>query len=117
MAQANAGIGVARAAYFPSVTLSASGGFESFSAANWLSWSSRFWSLGASGSESLFDGGSRSAAVRQAKAVRDEAAASYRQTVLSAFQQVEDELRVREDFLGGRGAARGRGGRCRAEKS
>ncbi|HEX4047806.1 MAG TPA: efflux transporter outer membrane subunit, partial [Elusimicrobiota bacterium] len=92
VAQANAQIGVARAAYFPDVTLSASAGFDSFALADWLSWPSRFWSLGAGASETLFDGGLRSAAVRQAKAVRDQAAAGYRQTVLSAFQQVEDDL-------------------------
>ena len=92
VASANAEIGVARAAYFPNITLSASAGFNSFSAANWLTWASRFWSIGANGSETLIDGGARGAAVRQAKAVRDETASQYRQTVLSAFQQVEDEL-------------------------
>jgi NodT family efflux transporter outer membrane factor (OMF) lipoprotein len=92
VASANSQIGVARAAYFPSLTLSASAGFDSFSAANWLTWPSRFWSLGAAASETLFDGGLRGAVVLQAKAVRDEAAARYRQTVLSAFQQVEDDL-------------------------
>jgi NodT family efflux transporter outer membrane factor (OMF) lipoprotein len=92
VASANAEIGVARAAYFPSVTLSASAGFESFSPATWLSWSSRFWSIGANANETLFDGGLRGAVVRQAVAVRDQQAAAYRQTVLSAFQQVEDGL-------------------------
>ncbi|MFI5360934.1 MAG: efflux transporter outer membrane subunit [Elusimicrobiota bacterium] len=92
VASANAAIGVARAAYFPSLTLSAAGGFDAFSLARWLAWSSRFWSVGASASETLFDGGARGAAVRQATALRDEAAAGYRQTVLAAFQQVEDGL-------------------------
>jgi NodT family efflux transporter outer membrane factor (OMF) lipoprotein len=92
MASANARIGVARAAYFPSLTLSASAGFESFSPATWLTWPSRFWSLGAAAGETLFDGGARAATVRQSKAVYDETAADYRQTVLSAFQQVEDDL-------------------------
>jgi NodT family efflux transporter outer membrane factor (OMF) lipoprotein len=92
VAAANAQIGVARAAYFPSVTLSASAGFESFSPSTWLSWPSRFWSLGAGASETIFDGGLRRAVARQAVAARDEAAAQYRQTVLVAFQQVEDGL-------------------------
>ena len=92
VASANAQIGVARAAYFPSVTLSASAGFESFSPSTWLSWPSRFWSIGASANETLFDGGLRGAVVRQAVAARDESAAQYRQTVLAAFQQVEDDL-------------------------
>jgi NodT family efflux transporter outer membrane factor (OMF) lipoprotein len=92
VASANAQIGVARAAYFPSVTLSAAGGFESFSPSTWLSWPSRFWSIGAGASETLFDGGLRGALVGQAKAARDQTAAQYRQTVLSAFQQVEDDL-------------------------
>jgi NodT family efflux transporter outer membrane factor (OMF) lipoprotein len=92
MAQANAQIGVARAAYFPTIALSASGGYDAFSAASWLTWPSHFWSLGASGNETLFDGGLRGATVRQFKAVYDETAANYRQTVLSAFAQVEDDL-------------------------
>jgi NodT family efflux transporter outer membrane factor (OMF) lipoprotein len=92
VAEANARIGVARAAYFPSLTLGASGGFESFSAANWLTWPSRFCSLGAGAAETLFDAGLRRATVRQYKALYEETVADYRQTVLSAFQQVEDDL-------------------------
>jgi NodT family efflux transporter outer membrane factor (OMF) lipoprotein len=92
MAQGNAQIGVAEAAYFPSLTLSASAGFESTTAANWLTWPARFWSVGPSLSETIFDGGLRSATVAQYRAAYDQAVATYRQTVLTAFQQVEDNL-------------------------
>ena len=92
MAQANAQIGVARAAYFPTVTLSASGGPQSTSASNWFSWPSMAWSLGASASETIFDAGLRHATVMQYRAQYDETVANYRQTVLTAFQQVEDNL-------------------------
>jgi NodT family efflux transporter outer membrane factor (OMF) lipoprotein len=92
VAQANAEIGVARAAYFPTLTLSATGGFESSSAANWLAWPSRFWSIGPSAAETIFDAGLRRATVQQYRATYDETVANYRQTVLTAFQQVEDNL-------------------------
>src|SRR5580698_2531444 len=92
MAQANAQIGVARAAYFPTLTLSASAGFESSKAANWLTWPARFWSVGPSISETIFDGGLRSATVAQFRAAYDQSVATYRQTVLTAFAQVEDNL-------------------------
>jgi NodT family efflux transporter outer membrane factor (OMF) lipoprotein len=92
MAQSNAQIGVAEAAYFPTLTLSASAGFESTSASNWLTWPARFWSVGPSVSETVFDGGLRSATVAQYRAAYDQSVATYRQTVLSAFQQVEDNL-------------------------
>ena len=92
MAQANAQIGVAEAAYFPTLTLSASAGFDSTTAANWLTWPARFWSVGPSLSETIFDGGLRSATVAQYRAAYDQAVATYRQTVLTAFQQVEDNL-------------------------
>jgi len=92
MAQANAQIGVAEAAYFPTLTLSASAGFESTTAANWLTWPARFWSVGPSLSETIFDGGLRSATVAQYRAAYDQAVATYRQTVLTAFEQVEDNL-------------------------
>jgi NodT family efflux transporter outer membrane factor (OMF) lipoprotein len=92
VAAANAQIGVARAAYFPSLTLSASGGFESALFSNWLTWPSRFWSIGAAGAETIFDAGLRRATVEQFRAQYDETVANYRQTVLTAFQQVEDEL-------------------------
>lgn len=92
MAQANAEIGIARAAYFPTLTLSATGGFESGAFANWLSWPSRFWSIGAAGAETIFEGGLRRATNEQFRAQYDETVANYRQSVLTAFQQVEDEL-------------------------
>lgn len=92
MASANAGIGVAMAAYFPTVTLSASGGFEASDLAKWLTWPSRFWSLGAAASETLLDFGSRRGQVESARAAYDASVANYRQTVLTAFQQVEDNL-------------------------
>jgi NodT family efflux transporter outer membrane factor (OMF) lipoprotein len=92
MAQANAQIGVATAAYFPTVTLSAAAGFESTSLSKWLTWPSRFWSVGPSVSETLFDAGLRKATVEQYQAAYDQTVANYRQTVLTAFQQVEDNL-------------------------
>jgi len=92
MAEANASIGIAYAAYYPNLTLSADGGFESSSFGKWLSWPSRFWSVGASVSETIFDAGLRRATVRQFVATYNADLASYRQTVLTAFQQVEDSL-------------------------
>jgi len=92
MAAANAQIGVAVAAYYPNLTLSASGGFESSTITNLLSYSSRFWSVGASVSETIFDAGLRRATVLQFEATYNANVAGYRQTVLTAFQQVEDFL-------------------------
>jgi NodT family efflux transporter outer membrane factor (OMF) lipoprotein len=92
MAEANAAIGIAYAAYYPTLTLSAEGGFESASFAHWLSWPSRFWSVGASLSETIFDAGLRRATVQQYVATYNADLASYRQTVLGGFQQVEDAL-------------------------
>jgi NodT family efflux transporter outer membrane factor (OMF) lipoprotein len=92
MAQANAAIGVAHAAYYPNLTLSADGGFESASFTNWLAWPSRFWSVGTSLSETIFDAGLRRATVQQFVATYNADLAGYRQTVLTAFQQVEDGL-------------------------
>jgi NodT family efflux transporter outer membrane factor (OMF) lipoprotein len=92
MVQANAQIGVAKAAYFPTLTLSATGGFESSSASDWLTWPSRFWSVGPALAETLFDAGLRRATVQQYQAAYDQTVATYRQTVLTAFQQVEDNL-------------------------
>jgi NodT family efflux transporter outer membrane factor (OMF) lipoprotein len=92
MAQANAQIGVARAAYFPTVTLSASAGFESPKASSWLTWPSRVWSVGSAISETIYDGGLRRATVEQYRAQYDATVANYRNTVLTAFQQVEDNL-------------------------
>ena len=92
MAQANAQIGVARAAYFPSLTLSASLGLESSQIAKWFTWPSRFFSAGPAVSETLYDGGLRRATLQQYRANYDETIANYRQDVLTAFQQVEDDL-------------------------
>jgi NodT family efflux transporter outer membrane factor (OMF) lipoprotein len=92
MAEANAVIGIAYAAYYPNLTLTAEGGFESSSFQHWLSWPSRFWSVGASIPEVIFDAGLRRATVQQYVATYNADLASYRQTVLAAFQQVEDSL-------------------------
>jgi NodT family efflux transporter outer membrane factor (OMF) lipoprotein len=92
MAQANALIGVQKAAYYPTVTLGASFGFQSTSGSNWLTWPSRTWSVGPAISELIYDAGLRRATVEQYRAQYDETVANYRNTVLTAFQQVEDNL-------------------------
>lgn len=92
MAQANASIGIAYAAYYPNLSLSAEGGFQSSAFTQWLSWPSRFWSVGTSLSETIFDAGLRRATVQQFVATYNADLAGYRQTVLAAFQQVEDDL-------------------------
>jgi len=92
MIAANANIGVARAAYFPSLTLGAQGGFQSTGFSNWLSAPSSYWAIGPNALLSVFDGGLRRAQVAQARAEFDASAADYRGTVVAAFQQVEDSL-------------------------
>jgi NodT family efflux transporter outer membrane factor (OMF) lipoprotein len=92
MASANAQIGVAYAAYYPALTLGAQGGFESSTFKHLLDWPSRFWSIGPTVSETIFDAGLRRATVNQFIAVYNADVAGYRQTVLTAFQQVEDSL-------------------------
>jgi NodT family efflux transporter outer membrane factor (OMF) lipoprotein len=92
VAQANAEIGVAKAAFYPNVTLTASGGLASLSILQWFTWPSRVWSVGPSLAETLFDAGLRRATVQQYQAAYDQTVATYRQTVLTAFQQVEDNL-------------------------
>ena len=92
MASANAQIRVAYAAYYPVLTLSASGGLESSALKNLMSASSRFWSVGTSISETVYDGGLRRATVNQHIATYNANVAAYRQSVLTAFQQVEDSL-------------------------
>jgi NodT family efflux transporter outer membrane factor (OMF) lipoprotein len=92
VASANAQIGAAQAAYFPALSLSASGGFQSSAIGQLLSAPARFWSLGATLAQTLFDAGLRSARTAQAVAVYDATVAAYRQTVLSSFQDVEDNL-------------------------
>jgi NodT family efflux transporter outer membrane factor (OMF) lipoprotein len=92
MAAANAQIGIARAAYFPTIRLSAAAGLEASSLASLFAWPSRFWSVGSAVSETLFDGGLRKAQSDQARAAYDVTVAAYRETVLTAFQGVEDNL-------------------------
>lgn len=92
VAAANARIGVARAAYFPSLTLSAQGGFQSMAYAGLLSAPNAFWAIGPSLFETIFDGGKRKAGVAAARAATDQAGAQYRSVVLNAFAQVQDNL-------------------------
>jgi NodT family efflux transporter outer membrane factor (OMF) lipoprotein len=92
VAEANAQIGVARSAYFPNVTLSASGGYQSSSTANLFSGPALVWSLGAAAAQTLFDAGNKFAVTEQTKAQYQSQVATYRQTVLGAFQNVEDNL-------------------------
>jgi NodT family efflux transporter outer membrane factor (OMF) lipoprotein len=102
MAAANAQIGIAKAAYYPTISLSAAAGLDASSLAQLFAWPSHFWSVGSSMSASLFDGGLRSAQSDQAKAAYDATVASYRETVLTAFQEVEDNLaalRILEEEL------------------
>jgi NodT family efflux transporter outer membrane factor (OMF) lipoprotein len=92
VAEANEQIGIARAAFFPTVTLGGSAGLEGTSILNWLNWPSRFWAVGPSMAQTLFDAGRRHATSDAALAGYDAAVASYRETALTAFQQVEDNL-------------------------
>lgn len=95
---ANATIGVAVAAYYPNISLTGQAGFASGELGNLFTASSSFWSLGASAAETIFDAGARAARVRGARAAFDEAVANYRQTVLTAFGQVEDNLAAQRVF-------------------
>lgn len=99
MASANANIGVAKAAFYPKITLNGAGGFESVSAGSLFSWPSRVWSLGPTVTFPLFTGGQLSAQLREAKAAYDQVVAQYRQTVLSAFGEVEDNLAAQQLLL------------------
>jgi NodT family efflux transporter outer membrane factor (OMF) lipoprotein len=92
VAEANDQIGIARAAFFPSLVLSATGGFSGSSITNWFNWPSRMWAVGPQMSQTLFDAGRRRAVSESATANYDGTVASYRQTTLSAFQEVEDNL-------------------------
>lgn len=92
VAQANAQIGIAKTAFFPTITLSASAGLQAVSIAKWLEWPSRVWSVGPSLAETIFDAVLRRATVQQYQATYDQTVANYRQTVLTALQQVEDNL-------------------------
>jgi NodT family efflux transporter outer membrane factor (OMF) lipoprotein len=91
-AEANAQIGVTKAAFFPSLTLGATAGLESTSIASWFTWPARFFSVGPTLAQTLFDKGRRAAATEQARAEYDGTVANYRLTVLTAFQEVEDNL-------------------------
>jgi NodT family efflux transporter outer membrane factor (OMF) lipoprotein len=92
VAAANANIGVARAAFFPTLSLTGEAGYEATKISQLIRWPNRFWSLGADLAQTIFDGGLRRAAAANAWAQDDAAAANYRQTVLSALQMVEDNL-------------------------
>lgn len=92
VAAANAKVGVTEAAFFPNLTLSAAAGFQNSAYSNWLTYPARFWSVGPALAQTLFDGGLRTAQKEQAIAVYDQTVAQYRQTVLGALQEVEDNL-------------------------
>ena len=92
MAAANALIDVQTTAFYPSFSISGTGGFQSNKIGNWLTWPSRFFSIGPSASFTIFDAGARRAVLANYKAQYEADAASYRQTVLTAFQQTEDSL-------------------------
>jgi NodT family efflux transporter outer membrane factor (OMF) lipoprotein len=92
MAAANEQIGIAQAAFYPTLSLTAVAGLQGTSALNWFTWPSRFWAVGPTFSETLFDAGRRRAVRTTAAANYDATVANYRQTTLTAFQQVEDNL-------------------------
>ena len=92
VAEANDQIGIARAAFFPTLVLGATGGFTGTSITNWLNWPSRMWAVGPQLSQTIFDAGRRRAVSEGATANYDATVATYRQTTLTAFQEVEDNL-------------------------
>ncbi|PXV55884.1 efflux transporter, outer membrane factor (OMF) lipoprotein, NodT family [Dyella jiangningensis] len=92
VAAANADVGEATSAFFPDLLLSATGGFEASNFAQWAALPSRFWAIGPALVGTIFDGGRRKQQLKSAQAKEDAAAADYRQTVLTAFQDVEDNL-------------------------
>jgi NodT family efflux transporter outer membrane factor (OMF) lipoprotein len=92
VAEANDQIGIARTVFFPSLILSAAAGFTGTSITNWFNWPSRMWAVGPQASQTLFDAGRRRALSESATANYDATVASYRQTTLTAFQEVEDNL-------------------------
>lgn len=92
VAAANEQIGIAMAAFYPNLTLGGSAGLQSSSLAKWFTWPSRFWSVGPQLGLTLFDAGRRRAIVSEDQAAYDATVATYRQTVLTALQQVEDNL-------------------------
>ncbi len=91
-AEANEQVGIARAAFFPTLLITAMGGFEGSNPVNWLAWPSRLWAVGPTMAETIFDAGRRRAQAESAAASYDESVANYRQAVLTAFQEVEDNL-------------------------
>ena len=92
VAEANQQIGIARAAYFPTVSLGATAGFAGTQGSNWFTWPSGFWAVGPALAETLFDAGRRRATSESARANFDATVATYRQTSLTAFQEVEDNV-------------------------
>ena len=92
LAAANSTIGIGYGAFFPQVTISAGGGFESSTLKHLFDWPSRFWSIGPSAAQTIFDGGLYRAQLHQYEAIYNADLATYRQTVLTAFQQVEDAM-------------------------
>lgn len=92
MAAQNEQIGIAKAAYYPTVGLSATTGLQTATISQWFTWPSKYWSVGPTFSETLYDAGKRHAQLMQARDTFDATVATYRQTVLTAFQQVEDNL-------------------------
>jgi NodT family efflux transporter outer membrane factor (OMF) lipoprotein len=92
VAEANQQIGIARAAYFPTVNLDGTAGFSGSQGSNWFSWPSGFWAVGPALAETVFDAGRRRAASESARANYDATVATYRQTSLTAFQEVEDNV-------------------------
>jgi NodT family efflux transporter outer membrane factor (OMF) lipoprotein len=92
VAAANEQIGIAVAAFYPTLSLTGSAGLESSSLAKWFTWPSRFWSVGPQLAETLFDAGRRHGVVAEQRAAYDATVAAYRETVLTAMQQVEDNL-------------------------
>jgi NodT family efflux transporter outer membrane factor (OMF) lipoprotein len=91
-AAANEQIGIAQAAFYPDLVIAAQGGFQAGSIVNWFAWPSRFWSVGPQLAQTIFDAGRRKSQVETANAAYDATIASYRQTALTAFQEVEDNL-------------------------
>jgi multidrug efflux system outer membrane protein len=96
MASANAEIGVAEGAFYPSLKLNGLAGFQSVSASSWFDWPSRFWAFGPTIDLPLFTGGRNRAQLALARASYNETVANYRQTVLSAFQEVEDQIAAQQ---------------------
>lgn len=104
VAAANASIGVAKAAFFPDLTLSGVLGFQSSSAGNWIAAPNTFWAIGPTVLLSLFDAGKRKAQVAQAQAILEETGAHYRGIVIGAFQQVEDDLALLNHYRAAAGS-------------